>query len=96
MGEFRFWAKLKSIKSEYPHDIFPLFKKLFLFTFITGIVQMIFLEEHLWGTASAITANICLTKDWNENIIGASVTASIGKIISKSISNKENLQRGFW
>ena len=30
---------------------------------------MIFFEEHLWGTASAITTNICLTKDWNKNKI---------------------------
>ena len=29
----------------------------------TGIDQMILLEELLWGTASAITTNICLTKD---------------------------------
>ena len=36
--------------------------KLSLLTFITGIDQMIFLEEQLWGTASAITTNICLTK----------------------------------
>ena len=36
---------------------------------------MIFLEEHLWGTVSTLTTNICLTKDWNKNIIGASVTA---------------------
>ena len=27
---------------------------------------MIFFEEHLWGTASAITKNIYLTKDWNK------------------------------
>ena len=47
---------------------------------------MIFLEEHLWGTASAITTNICLTKDWNKNIVSASITASIWKIISKNIS----------
>ena len=59
--------------------------KSFLLTFITGIDQMIFLEEHLWETASAITKNICLTKDWNKNIIDAS-TASIWKIISKNIS----------
>ena len=49
--------------------------KLFLFTFLTGIGQMILLEEHLWGT-----------KDWNKNIIGASFTSSIWKIISKTIS----------
>ena len=36
---------------------------LFLFTFVTGIDQMIFLEEHLRGTASAITTNVCLNKD---------------------------------
>ena len=51
----------------------------------TGIDQMMFLEEHLWGTASAITTNICLTKDWNKNVAGASSTASIWKIISKNI-----------
>ena len=44
---------------------------------------MIFLEEHLRGTASAITTNICLTKDSNKDIIGVSITASIWKIISK-------------
>ena len=37
--------------------------KLFLFSYVTGIDQMIFFEEHLWGTASAITTDICLTKD---------------------------------
>ena len=47
---------------------------------------MILSEEQLWGTASAITTNICLTKDWNKNIIGASITATIWKIISKNIS----------
>ena len=47
---------------------------------------MTFFEEHLWGTASAITMNICLTKDCNKNIIGASITASIWKIILKNIS----------
>ena len=47
---------------------------------------MIFLEEHLSETASAITTNIYLTKNWNKNIIGASITASIWKIISKNIS----------
>ena len=58
---------------------------------------MIFLEEHLWGTASAITTNICYTKDWNKNIIGASVTPGISKIISKNISwNKEIFQKSFW
>ena len=38
------------------------------------------------GTDSGITKKICLTKGWNKNIIGASVTASIWKIISKNIS----------
>ena len=47
---------------------------------------MIFLEEHLWGTASAIATNICLTKDRNKNKTGASITASIWKIISKNVS----------
>ena len=41
----------------------PSFMKLFIFTFITSIDQMILLEEHWWGTSSAITTNICLTKD---------------------------------
>ena len=49
--------------------------KLFLFTFITGVNQ-----EHLWGTAFAITTNICLTKDLNKNIIGALIAASIWEI----------------
>ena len=84
LGEFRFWSKLKSIKQKYSHDICLLFTKLFLFTFIMG--QMIFLEENLWATASAITTNICLTKNWNKNIIGASITGRISKIISKNIS----------
>ena len=59
--------------------------KLLLLTFITAVDQMIILEEHLWGTASAITTKIYLTKDWNKNIIGASITATIWKIISKNI-----------
>ena len=42
-----------------------------------------FVEEHLWGTASAITMNICLTKDWNKNIIGVSITSTFWKIISE-------------
>ena len=57
--------------------------KLFLITFVKSIDQMIFLEEHLWGTTSAITTNICLTRDWNKNIIGASITASIWEKIEK-------------
>ena len=69
----------------YPLFISPLFTTLFLFTFITCIDHVIFLEEHLWRTASAIITNICLTKDLNKNIIGASITASIWKIISKNI-----------
>ena len=60
--------------------------KLFLFIFITGIDQMIFLEEHLRGTVSAITANICLTKDCNKNITGASIKARIWKVFPKNIS----------
>ena len=36
---------------------------------------MIFFEEHLWRTASATTTGICLTKDWNKNIIGAEITS---------------------
>ena len=50
-----------------------------------GIGQMIFFEEQLWRTASAITTtNICLTKD--KNIIGALITASIWEIILKNMS----------
>ena len=60
--------------------------KLFLFTFIASVDQMISFEEHLWWTASAITTNICLAKDLNKNEKGASITASISKIISKNIS----------
>ena len=45
-----------------------------------------FLEEHMWGTAFAITKNSCLTKDWNKNMIGASIAASICKVISKNVS----------
>ena len=57
---------------------------------------MIFFEEHLCGTACAIIKNICLIKDRNEIIIGASITASIWKIISKNISkNKDNIQKDF-
>ena len=37
---------------------------------------MILFEEHLWETASAFTTGICLTRDWNGNLIGASNTAS--------------------
>ena len=47
--------------------------KPFLFAFITGIDQIIFLEEQLWGTASTITMNISLTKDRSKNIIGTSI-----------------------
>ena len=46
---------------------------------------MIFLEECLWGSASTITTNICLTKDQKKNVTGASITAGILKIISKNI-----------
>ena len=74
------------MKKKFLHDVSPLFLKLFLFTFITGKDQTIFLEEYLWGTTSAITTNICLTKDWNKNVIGASITANIWKIISKNLS----------
>ena len=56
--------------------------KVFLFT---AVDQMIFLKEHLWGTAFAITTNICLTKDLNKNIIGALIAASIWEIISKNV-----------
>ena len=59
--------------------------KLFVFTCITGIDQMILLEEELQGFASAITTNICLTKDLNKKKIGASITVSIWKIISKNM-----------
>ena len=37
---------------------------------------MVFFDEHLWGNASAITTDTCLTKDLNKNIIGASIIAS--------------------
>ena len=47
---------------------------------------MFFLEEHLQETAFAITTNISLTKDWNKNIIGASITLSTWKTILKNIS----------
>ena len=49
---------------------------------------MIFYEEQLWGTASAITVDICQTNDWNKNKIVASVTASNWEIISKNIYHK--------
>ena len=86
MGEVRFLSKLKSIESKYPHDICSFSMKLFLFTFIKVIGQMFFLKEHLQETAFAITTNISLTKDWNKNIVGASVTASTWKSILKNIS----------
>ena len=54
-------------------------------SFITGIHQMTFLEKHLWGTVFAITEKIYLTKDGNKNVIGASISASIWKIILKNI-----------
>ena len=60
-GEFL--IETKKYKQKIPHDICLLFITLFLFTDITAVDQMMFLEEHLWGTASAITKNICLTKD---------------------------------
>ena len=50
------------MKEKYPHDIIPLFMKLFFCTFIRGIDQIIFLVEHLSRNASAITTNICFTK----------------------------------
>ena len=40
------------------------------------------------GTASVITTNICLTKDLNKNVIGASITGRNWEII-------ENLQKVF-
>ena len=46
---------------------------------------MTFLEKHLWGTVFAITEKIYLTKDGNKNVIAASISASIWKIISKNI-----------
>ena len=58
-----------------------------------GINQMVFFEEHLWGTASLTITSICLTKHWNSNITGALVTSSNWEINSKNISqSKENLQ----
>ena len=59
--------------------------KFFLFTFITDIDQMILLEEQLWGSASAIQTNIRLTKDLINNKKGASITASIWKIVLKNL-----------
>ena len=47
---------------------------------------MIFFEKHLWGTASVVTIDIFLTKDWNKNVIDASITASNWEVISKNIS----------
>ena len=49
---------------------------------------MIFYEEQLWETASAITVDICQTNDWNKNKIVVSVTASNWEIISKNIYHK--------
>ena len=45
---------------------------------------MILLEEYMWGTASTITKDISLTKDWNKNIIGASIIQQVfGKLFRK-------------
>ena len=45
-------------------DICPdIIYQVFLLTFITRMDQMIFYEEQLWGTASAITVDICQTND---------------------------------
>ena len=71
---YKYYFKVIHILVFTWHDICPLFMRLLLFTFIAGIDQMIFVKEHLWGTASAITKNTGLT---NENIC---------KIISKNIS----------
>ena len=46
---------------------------------------MTFLEKHLCGTVFAITKKIYVTKDGNKNVISASISASIWKIISKNI-----------
>ena len=69
--------------------------KLFHFLFIAGVDQMIFSEGHLWGIAFAISTNICLTKDWNQNIIGALMTASIRKIIRKIYKIKKAFKKVF-
>ena len=37
---------------------------------------MILFGEQMWGTASAITTDTCLTKDWNKNIVSSSVITS--------------------
>ena len=62
-GRIQILIETKKYKQKIPHDIYLLFLTLLLFTDITAVDQMMFLEEHLWGTASAITKNICLTKD---------------------------------
>ena len=46
---------------------------------ITGIDQMIIFEEMCvceGGSASTIATDICLTEDWNNNIMCASTAAS--------------------
>ena len=58
---------------------------------------MILLEEHLWGTASAIQQAFVWLIIEKKYIISTSITASIWKNISKNISeNEENLQKGLW
>ena len=53
---------VKSIKSKCLPDICPLLMKLFLFTFRTGIDQIIFFEEYLWG----ILLQLQLTFIWHK------------------------------
>ena len=53
---------VKSIKWKCLPDIWPLFMKLFLFTFRTGIDQIIFFEEYLWG----ILLQLQLTFIWQK------------------------------
>ena len=85
LGEFRFgWSKLKSIKKKrYLLDI--IYKVIPLHIYNMYRSYDLF-EEQLRKTSSAITVDICLIKDWNKNIIGASITASNWEIISKNIS----------
>ena len=54
---------------------------------------MIFFEEHLWGTASAITTDICLNKGWNKKIIVASITDSNYEIILKNHKIKKTFKK---
>ena len=55
---------------------------------------MIFFEEHLWGTAIAITTDICLTKDWNKNII-CQLHQAIRKYLEEYIIKWRKPSKGF-